>query len=118
MLLGVIVIAMLALVGLSAMIINLNKQDMKKPPTNNSKVLLEGATACLPHKDTSGPQTLECAAGLKVGNVYYALTYRGNEAVKAPEGDVTVTGVFTAATGDEIYSMVGTILVDSITERK
>lgn len=35
---------------------------------------LEGEVVCLPHKDTSGPQTRECALGLKTAEgTYYAL---------------------------------------------
>jgi len=30
-----------------------------------NEVTLDGKTICLPHKDTSGPQTLECAFGIK-----------------------------------------------------
>ncbi len=33
------------------------------PPENN--IELRGTQICLPHKDTSGPQTMECAIGLK-----------------------------------------------------
>lgn len=38
------------------------------------RVTMEGDVACLPHKDTSGSQTLECAIGLKSKDgKYYAL---------------------------------------------
>ena len=46
------------------------------PPitTGTSTVTLRGEYVCLPHRDTSGPQTLECALGLKADNgLYYAL---------------------------------------------
>jgi len=40
------------------------------------EVSLAGEYLCLPHRDTDGPQTLECALGLKTneGN-YYALDF-------------------------------------------
>lgn len=40
------------------------------------RATLTGEYVCLPHKDTSGPQTLECAFGMKtdVGE-YYALDF-------------------------------------------
>ncbi len=40
------------------------------------RATLTGVQVCLPHKDTSGPQTLECAIGMKtdVGE-YYALDF-------------------------------------------
>jgi hypothetical protein len=35
---------------------------------------LTGTYLCLPHRDTSGPQTLECALGLQTDNGdYYAI---------------------------------------------
>lgn len=37
---------------------------------------LTGEFVCLPHKDTSGPQTMECAFGLKTDvDEYYALDF-------------------------------------------
>lgn len=39
-------------------------------------VSLEGEYTCLPHRDTSGPQTLECALGLKTDRGdHYALDF-------------------------------------------
>lgn len=39
---------------------------------------LEGEVVCLPHKDTSGPQTLECGFGLKADDgAHYALDAGG-----------------------------------------
>lgn len=57
------------------------------PPNNTTppigqETTIEGDIVCLPHKDTSGPQTLECAYGVKLNNgTYYGLadsdgTYR------------------------------------------
>lgn len=38
------------------------------------RTTLKGEYTCLPHRDTSGPQTMECALGLKMAEgVYYAL---------------------------------------------
>lgn len=40
---------------------------------------LEGEYTCLPHKDTSGPQTLECALGMKTADgSYYAIDSGSN----------------------------------------
>lgn len=58
---------------------NSNNEVPTLAPTQESvdipkETSLQGEVVCLPHKDTSGPQTLECAIGLKAtdGN-YYAL---------------------------------------------
>jgi hypothetical protein len=45
--------------------------DVNEPP---QEVTMSGETVCLPHKDTDGPQTMECAFGLKADNGnHYAL---------------------------------------------
>jgi hypothetical protein len=62
---------------------------------------LQGKTVCLPHKDTSGPVTLECAIGLQaVSGDYYVLDLanrnpEGPEDLFSVEGEVQVTGTFT-----------------------
>lgn len=39
-----------------------------------TEVVLKGKNTCLPHKDTNGPQTLECALGMQSDTgVFYAL---------------------------------------------
>lgn len=44
------------------------------PSDTPQRVTLEGEYVCLPHKETSGPQTLECAFGLKTDEgSFYAL---------------------------------------------
>lgn len=39
------------------------------------RVTLEGEYVCLPHRDTSGPQTMECAFGLRTDTAYYAIDF-------------------------------------------
>lgn len=42
--------------------------------------ILTGEHVCLPHKDTSGPQTLECAFGIKTdAGEYYSLDFDPEE---------------------------------------
>jgi hypothetical protein len=49
---------------------------------------LTGVETCLPHKDTSGPQTLECALGIKTDSgEYYALDLND-----APEAQAIIAG--------------------------
>lgn len=44
--------------------------------TEPYRATLTGVQTCLPHKDTSGPQTLECAIGMKIDSgEYYALDF-------------------------------------------
>jgi hypothetical protein len=83
-------------------------------------VSITGTMTCLPHKNTTGPQTLECAFGLKdaQGN-YYALrdTDPNYKNVAGADGNsqVTVHGTFTLGT-NPTYNIVGTIDVTSITK--
>lgn len=44
-------------------------------------MVLEGASVCLPHKDMSGPQTLECAFGIRADDgSHYAISTYGLDA--------------------------------------
>ncbi len=64
-----------------------------------SPLTVRGDYTCLPHKDTSGPTTLECAYGIKADTGYYALDMSSlaQGAVPAAEtGErVEVSGTFT-----------------------
>lgn len=82
-------------------------------------VSIDGTMVCLPHKDMSGPQTLECAIGLEDGQGrYFALD---ETALGAPGPSdiatgkqVRVEGTFTPRT-DSLYQDIGVIKVTSIT---
>lgn len=76
-LIGIIVAGILLIIGfyvLNAYIYNEKQGD----PSDivSYRATLEGEVVCLPHKDTTGPTTLECAFGLKtdVGE-HYALDF-------------------------------------------
>ncbi len=68
------------------LILFLSSRNQPKPQTNVTptpasidstsayRTTLEGNVVCLPHRDTSGPQTKECAIGILTDqNIYYAL---------------------------------------------
>lgn len=87
------------------------------PP--NGEITVVGTIECLPHRDTSGPQTMECAFGLvDDGGTHYALRDSdpnyANVSGAQSGGRVTVHGNFVAAE-DEKYASMGTITVDRIT---
>lgn len=86
-------------------------------PVDGSTVSLTGEFTCLPHKDTSGPQTMECAFGLKAGDTYYALgdsTSDYSLLSKLVTGQtVSVTGTFKANPSSN-YQDIGTVTVTSI----
>lgn len=92
--------------------------EQNTPPSHSSKVTIKGNMVCLPHKNTSGPQTMECALGLQdtKGN-YYALadsdpTYKNISSV-SNNTQVIVEGVFTPKE-DTKYQSIGTIAVTAI----
>lgn len=60
---------------------------------------LEGTVVCLPHKDTSGPQTLECAIGLQTSvNEFYALDANGENPPPYKTGQrIRAQGIITPA---------------------
>jgi hypothetical protein len=71
--------------------------------TQNERVVIEGEVVCLPHRDTSGPTTLECAYGLKTDDgKYYGLDASRLSAALPPEYQV----------GDRI-SVEGTLVQQS-----
>lgn len=64
------------------------------------EITVTGTYTCLPHKNTEGPQTLECALGIQAtSGEYYSVdtgSYTGNELNNAPTGKkFTIKGLFT-----------------------
>lgn len=114
---------------------NTGNQISTSPPPNQSspvspsvvtpiaptgtKVSLSGEFVCLPVKDTGGPQTLECAMGLKAADgKFYALRDSTSDyslISKAKTSDqVDITGVLEASVSSK-YDIVGTVVLDSLT---
>lgn len=73
-LLGGIVAAIVVIVGFYAVNTYVYREKQVPNTVESYRGTLSGEVVCLPHRDTSGPQTMECAYGLKteVGE-YYAL---------------------------------------------
>src|SRR5690349_560866 len=78
----IILIFLMILLSIGTVTYLLTNKDPAEPtvgptPTQQESpqaVVIEGVIVCLPHKDTSGPQTMECANGLQTeDDVYYAL---------------------------------------------
>jgi len=74
-------LALLAVIGLIAGFFALNNYIYTKKQTGNKNVepyraTLAGEYVCLPHRDTSGPQSKECALGIKLDSgEYYAVDF-------------------------------------------
>jgi hypothetical protein len=92
-------------------------------PVTPGKATLQGEYVCLPHRDTKGPQTLECALGVKAqdGN-YYSLDM---SAVTFPAGMIN-TGDAISVEGNLVpvealstdhwqkYNIKGIVRVESV----
>lgn len=84
------------------------------------QITITGKITCLPHRDKTGPQTLECAIGLQ-GNdgVYYGLMnldkFIPSPAVYIGE-QLTVSGILDTQTSPyhTKYDTVGTLFIESV----
>lgn len=77
-------------------VINVNKKNGVMAPVSTDPYhgTLSGIQTCLPHKNTDGPQTLECAFGLKTdAGDYYALDF---SMMSEPNPDIQSGKRFTA----------------------
>ena len=93
------------------------KYKENNQPPKTETVSLEGKIICLPHKDTDGPQTLECAAGLQTDeSKRYGLSTKDPAspltAAVGSDKRAAVTGTLEPA-GDTPYSIEGIIAVEN-----
>lgn len=107
----------LLVIGVLAVVITNStstEQSSIEPPAEGP-IRIQGEVVCLPHKNTDGPQTLECAFGLKdKDGLYYALKDSRDDhsnITSIPTGkQVVVTGTLEHGE-DSVYQTVGTIEV-------
>lgn len=112
-LLIIIVLGGLAFVGYLAY----QKYQENQQPPKKETVSVEGEIVCLPHKNTDGPQTLECAAGLKTDEgTHYGLSSKDSAspltAAAGSKKRASVNGVLEPAT-DNTYDIKGVVVVES-----
>lgn len=102
-----------------------NGQATSTVPVPQNDITVSGLYVCLPHRDTSGPQTMECAFGLKVGNkpLYYALDFSAmpNDSWQSygMQSVLTIRGTFVPAAALssnmwQIYPIEGIIRATSV----
>ena len=111
-----IVVVLLA-AAIVAITIALVANTQKQTPTVTQNFSVSGEMVCLPHKDTTGPQTLECAYGLITDDDrYYALQFGDLLTLDVQMGQrVHVKGTLTTG-GDSKYNIVGTVTIESLTK--
>ena len=72
-------------------------------------VTIKGESTCLPHSG-NGPQTLECAQGVKTASgAYYAID--GVVDRNDKDNSIEITGTLQPPTKDITYDIAGTIIV-------
>jgi len=122
LLLAIVILALI--VGIVYMVYSRTNNGELNPADNNivipaaGEISVKGTLVCLPHRDTSGPQTLECAYGLKdEEGRYFGLqdtspTYEniGNAPMNVP---VTVSGTFEPRE-DQKYQSIGVIKIEDL----
>lgn len=111
------VIAFVILVGVGWVVYSWLTAKPPEPPAEGD-VGIKGTTLCLPHKDTSGPQTLECAIGFKdqKGQHYFLRDLdptQKNIVNLGMNNEVTIIGNFREESSD-IYPIVGAIEISEI----
>ncbi len=94
--------------------------------TSSSKVTYNGTYVCLPHRDTSGPTTMECAFGIQASDgYYYALDTSGispsqvtgiNTSNRVRIAGTLATGSAVPAMLSNKYNIRGVIYVTSVTK--
>mgnify|MGYP003575577841 CR=1 FL=1 len=76
-----IILAVLVVLIVLGLYISLSTDKTSAPslpqvttPPSSQEAVIEGEAVCLPHKITTGPQTMECAFGVKLDDgTYYGL---------------------------------------------
>jgi hypothetical protein len=118
----VVIVVVLTWYGLTQ---NEDEQNGAETINSSEEIALRGTYICLPHLDTTGPQTLECAIGIESDGVNYALNTSTLEPAVVSDfntGDmVEVTGVLfkrDQLSGDDLllrYDIEGVLYITSIT---
>jgi hypothetical protein len=83
----------------------------------SQEITVVGEFTCLPHKQKDGPQTAECAFGLKDNSGdHYALSDPNFKYTMslATGKTITVTGLFKGNPANNNYDTIGTIEITSI----
>lgn len=86
---------------------------------SSSKVTVSGTIICLPHKNTTGPQTLECAFGIKAqdGNNYGLTDPEWKFLMGVTNGEEVEIGGKLIKKEDSRYISVGVIEIETLTKK-
>lgn len=99
---ALITIVVLVALGIIASVVVSRYYNAPNDTANDRQevVTLQGSLICLPHRDTSGPTTMECAYGIRTANgVNYALdasAFGGVMGEYSVDDEIEVTGILVA----------------------
>ena len=115
-LITLLVIIILGGLGFGGFMAYKKYQENNQPPKKET-ISLEGEIVCLPHKNTEGLQTLECAAGLKTDDgTHYGLSSKESvsplTAAAGSKKRASVSGALEPAS-DATYDIKGVVVVES-----
>lgn len=125
---GLMLLLLVIGIGAFVMFLSLAKEGAQNYPDATGEVTVEGVLTCLPHKDRSGPTTLECAYGLKQDDG----TYVALDMIVYPSSNINdltmdhrlaVTGTYRSVTEVpneplKIYDIEGVIQVSDIEKKE
>lgn len=94
------------------------------PNESPKEMTIEGEYVCLPHKDTSGPQTMECAFGMKLSDgSYIAIDLSGvsGDTNYPMQSKLKVTGLYVpieqiSSNTWQVYPIKGILKVTKVEE--
>ena len=118
------IFVLIVIIVLAGTVFVYGSKDKVEPltPLDLTQTSFTGEFVCLPHKNTDGPQTMECAFGLKAENGdYFALDFGTstelmNQPMNKPlkvEGELVPIEVISSNLG-QIYPVRGIIRVSSV----
>ena len=117
---GVVVLLTIIIFTVVAFLVTRGSYAPSASDHHDGKATVKGLAVCLPHKNTDGPQTLECAIGIRDDKgVYYSLS----------DSDESYSNISTVQTGktyevtgnleersDPKYQTAGIVRIESISE--
>lgn len=104
-------VVLASLVGAALIVyITMQPKTQENKPTGNT-IIMQGMIACLPHKNSDQPHTLECATGLRTdANLYYGLKNLPLE-LSGTDKKIEVQGIIEQPPASNIYDTKGIINV-------
>jgi hypothetical protein len=116
-----LIIAAAVFAAVVILLLRTPKQIVTPRTIPEGPITVTGQSVCLPHKNKDGPQTMECAFGIKAPDgMYYGLRDPDFKYVSTLRNGktYTITGIFTKALPNNNYDTPGSIEIQSVRTRE